>query len=410
MNDSQPDEINVCLVTLYYYPVLSGATERFRRYAPKLLQRGIRLQVMTLQGENTPLHEVFEGIEIERFPLGPSAGDPSAALLQQVEKRWKEASRYPEILQIISHSLQGTPAVWRARWRGIACLNTITMSPFEVSTFAERLKIWVYQWLRQLPFHYLVTSSGVVSRSIEKQGVSKKRIAVIHNGVDIQRFKPVASLEARNQIRAELGLSEEDEIILFIGFISFRKGVDLLLKAWPEIIDRRPMARLLLVGPRRNPSLGIKKNGELDADELFAEMINTLAANAPRPERITFTGEVENIEDYLKTADVFVLPSRLEGFANVVAEAMASGLPCVLMPYQGLPEELGRPGREFLLSAYEPEKLAASIVMPLEDQNLRTSLGLAARSWAEKNLDVEKSIDAFAQLYRQLATASKVKG
>jgi glycosyltransferase involved in cell wall biosynthesis len=107
-----------------------------------------------------------------------------------------------------------------------------------------------------------------------------------------------------------------------------------------------------------------------------------MAVNSPKPERITFTGKIENVEDYLRAADVFVLPSRREGFANVVAEAMASGLPCVLTPYQGLPEEFGIPGQEFLLSSYEPEKLAASIVMPLEDQSMRTSLGLAARSWA----------------------------
>ncbi|GER80059.1 glycosyltransferase family 1 protein [Candidatus Denitrolinea symbiosum] len=120
------------------------------------------------------------------------------------------------------------------------------------------------------------------------------------------------------------------------------------------------------------------------------------------PERIKFTGEVENVEDYLCIADVFVLPSRLEGFANVVAEAMASGLPCILTPYQGLPEEFGNPGQEYILGSYDPDDLAESIVLLLENQSKRDVIGRAARNWVEKNLDVEKSIDSFELLYRRL--------
>jgi glycosyltransferase involved in cell wall biosynthesis len=161
----------------------------------------------------------------------------------------------------------------------------------------------------------------------------------------------------------------------------------------------------LLVGPRRSNPVGYKGVGP--NEELFVEKINIMAANSPKPERITFTGEVENVENYLCAADVFVLPSRLEGFANVVAEAMASGLPAVLTPYQGLPQEFGMPGREFLLSSYEPEKLAESIAMLLDNQGMRKQLGIAARNWAEKKLDIEMSIDSYARLYRQLAITSK---
>jgi glycosyltransferase involved in cell wall biosynthesis len=397
-------DINVCLVTLYYYPVFSGATERFRRYAPKLLQKGIRLHVMTILRDNTSYHEVLDGITIDRFYIKPSSKDPSAALLRQVLKKWKDTSHYPDVLQIISHSLQGTQYIWRSRWIGIPCLNTITMSPSELKPFIDRLKSWIYNWVRNLPFNCLVTSSRVVSQNIEKQGVSKKRIAVIPNGVDIHRFKPISSIKQRNKTRIQLGFQKDDEIILFVGFISPRKGVDLLINAWPSIICQRPKARLLLVGPKQcHPLMDKNVNSK---DNLFLDTINTKILNSPKPERITFTGEIENVEDYFHAAEVFVLPSRLEGFANVVAEAMASGLPCILTPFKGLPEEFGTPGREFILSSFQSNQLAATIIMLLENQSMRMRLGKAARSWAEKRLNVEISLVSYARLYRNLALSS----
>jgi glycosyltransferase involved in cell wall biosynthesis len=120
-------------------------------------------------------------------------------------------------------------------------------------------------------------------------------------------------------------------------------------------------------------------------------------------DRITFTGNVVNVEQYLRCADVFSFPSRHEGMANAVAEAMASGLPCITTPYIGLPKEFGTPGKEYILTQPDPKSIAQAVLKLLADESRQRALGLAARDWTIKNLDVEISVDKYADAYRRLS-------
>ena len=104
----------------------------------------------------------------------------------------------------------------------------------------------------------------------------------------------------------------------------------------------------------------------------------------------------------MKACDFFVFPSQREGMPNVVPEAMATGLPSILTPFKGLPEEFGRPGEEYLLVERTPEELADALGRVLDDPELAARLGAKAREWVEDNLDVEDSLDAYARLYAEL--------
>ena len=92
---------------------------------------------------------------------------------------------------------------------------------------------------------------------------------------------------------------------------------------------------------------------------------------------------------------------------NAVLEAMACGVPCVLTPFEGLSAELGEPGREFLLAAHDSDALAATVLEVLESADQRQKVGQAARSWVERHLDLEVSLDRYAQLYRRLAAGKR---
>src|SRR5690606_20193071 len=102
-------------------------------------------------------------------------------------------------------------------------------------------------------------------------------------------------------------------------------------------------------------------------------------------------------------ADVFVFPSRREGMPNTVLEALGCGVPSVLTPFIGLPEEFGRPGTEYLLSERTAEGLATAVTRILESPALRDELSAAGRRWVEESLGVETSLDRYAALYRELA-------
>ena len=384
------------MVTEYYSPTLKGATERFRRYAPGLRKRDVNLRVMTVQRGDTPLVEVIDAVLVRRFPVDNDRLAPSAALLGKTLQHIRGSGEWPQVLQLISHTLGGVPDVWRFRLNGVPALNTITMMPTLPQSPLRRVKRVLHQWLRYSPFNLLVTSSTVVTRCMMEQGVSSRRLVTIPNGVDTKRFHATESTGEKRALRLEMDLHPEDKIILFVGFISYRKGVDLLIEAWSQVIARQPRARLILVGLP-------EKQKQPNNEESFYRKILIKVEQTSHPERIHFVGEVDNVEVYMRAADLLVLPSRLEGMPNVVLEAMASGLPCVLTPFVGLPEEFGKPGREYLLANYDPYSLTENIVYILDNKDMNHKIALAAREWVMNNLDVEISLDKYANLYKAIA-------
>jgi glycosyltransferase involved in cell wall biosynthesis len=91
---------------------------------------------------------------------------------------------------------------------------------------------------------------------------------------------------------------------------------------------------------------------------------------------------------------------------NVVIEAMASGVPVVMTPFPTLPQEFGRQGFEYLLSDREPGALSAQMERLIRNPDIRIKLGRQGRSWMEKGMDLENTLDRYAALYRKLARSA----
>jgi len=272
--------------------------------------------------------------------------------------------------------------------------------PLETHSKTEQLKDILHHWLRYLPFNLVITNNQVMANKMTHLGISSKRIVNIPNGVDLSRFHPVSSPGEKAAIRQKLGLGVGEEIILFVGYIAPRKGVDLLVKAWSEIARMRPKAHLVLVGPYPQ-----KTQEELvgrNATSFFAKIERTIQ-ESPAPERVSFIGEVDDVESYMRAADVFVFPTRQEGSPNALMEAMATGLPCVITPFNGFSNELGESGREFLLALFNPESIAENVNHILSNQVQGQNLGQAARRFTESYCDVERSLDRYADIYKRIA-------
>jgi glycosyltransferase involved in cell wall biosynthesis len=207
-------------------------------------------------------------------------------------------------------------------------------------------------------------------------------MSVIPNGVDLERFRSNDLEREKHLARQILGISTMANVVLFVGSIIHRKGVDLLLSAFTRVAAVNPRAELVLVGPR--------DDGGTEGERAFQARIDELVRKSGVAERIRFTGHVAAVDTHLRAADVLVLPSSREGMGNVVLEAMATGVPTVLTPYLGLPDEFGAPGVQYVLSAPEADCLATHIQSLLEDMGMS---------------DV---IDAYARIYHDLAAYGTV--
>jgi glycosyltransferase involved in cell wall biosynthesis len=401
--------VNVCLGALVFHPQYAGAAVRFKRYAPELRRHGVHMSVFSGIWDNmghpdvsrdqydaeVPL-DVVDGIPIHGVPMSTGHGERSirthALALARHCERSPDAVDVVQLLNLSPGSIEG---VLKLRRAGIPIVFTNTMVAPPPRTLMQR----VQRRYARLPYRFMdciVASSGVMRDALRERGI-RGPIEVIPNGVDLRRFRPLPDVE-RLSLRERLGLASDAEIVLFVGgFIAERKGVDVLAAAWKDIARARPRARLVMVGPH----VDVIRSQEPRAK--FVRQVRSMLAESGAEDRVVLTGEVDNVEEYLQTADVFVFPSRREGMPNVVAEAYASGAPTVMTPFIGLPEEFGRPETHYVLVERTAPALAAAVVGLLEDPFRREQLAGAARQWVEDELDLERSIRMYASLYRELA-------
>lgn len=391
--------------------MLSGAGERFRRYAPGLKARGINLHVITISEVSEIQKDVVDEIEVLRLPLEVAISlrdgrhSASAPLLREARQFFKKNNYRPDILHILSHTLEGAPDVWKIRWQGIPCVQSITMMPKKIHQPGKWLKVTIHQWLRYSPFDYIVTNSNIMSNRIRTQGVSSKRIKTIPNGVDLNRFCPTESQNERLNLRKKLSLDANARIILYVGQIKPRKGTDLLIDAWKEIAKKIPDSQLVLVG---SSELKRIRQNSMDARGLsYVSEIDRMIKESGATDRVHVFGQMEDVETYMRAADLFVFPSHLEGSPNAVSESMACGLPCILTHFDGLSSELGQTNKEYSLAEFSSESIARQVCDLLENRSKREAMSKASREFALDHFNVEDTLDQYAQMYASLVKRPK---
>ncbi|MFJ8253863.1 glycosyltransferase [Streptomyces sp. NPDC094466] len=222
-------------------------------------------------------------------------------------------------------------------------------------------------------------------RTGQEAGIAA-RWSVIHNGIDLDRFRPGGSRD-RAEARASLPLLESlgrvAPLVVCVGRLTRQKGQDVLLRAWRRVPHAG--ARLVLVGD------GPDRAG--------------LEASAPPG--VLFTGACEDVLPWIHAADVLVLPSRWEGMALAPLEAMACGRPVVMTDVNGARESLP-PGHEdhCLVPPEDPEALAAALTALLIDPELREALSRRAMRHTRASFDVRRTAGAVAGLYQELVGLS----
>jgi glycosyltransferase involved in cell wall biosynthesis len=111
---------------------------------------------------------------------------------------------------------------------------------------------------------------------------------------------------------------------------------------------------------------------------------------------------VENVQDYLRAADLFILPSHFEGMPNALLEAMACGLPVVATSVSGVMDLIKHGQNGLLVEPGRADRLADAIVRLLEDREMALLMGIEARKTMEQFYSIKAVTSAYAELYTQL--------
>jgi glycosyltransferase involved in cell wall biosynthesis len=244
-----------------------------------------------------------------------------------------------------------------------------------------------------------VCCSGLQLEAYRQAGYPASKVVFIPNGVDPARFSPCASEEARARLRTDLEIPAGEFVVITVGAMIQRKGIDLLVEAWIRFRSGRDRGLLLLAGPDRSSDKGS------GVDDRFIAAIRERVAAAGLSESVRFTGKVPNVPDFLRASDAFLLMSRGEGFPVAILEAMLTDLPVVLW---NLPDyggyDLADGTNVLLLPPFEVGALAAALGRLADDPALRRQLGQEGRKLASR-FTLERSMAGYAEVYRSLVAS-----
>ncbi|GBE04404.1 lipopolysaccharide core biosynthesis protein RfaG [bacterium BMS3Abin10] len=223
----------------------------------------------------------------------------------------------------------------------------------------------------------IIANSNMVKQDIlHHYPVPEDKIQVIHNGIDLNRYRP-AGKEQKEALKRSLGVVDikDSRIILFAGGDFRRKGLSVLFKAF-SLMDRKDL-KLIVAGRPVN--------------QRYAEEAKKLGIDKD----IIFRGAEKKIEDLYAISDIFVLPTIYDPFSNAVLEAMASGLPVVTTSSNGASELIDNGKQGFVIqdpldSGMLAEKISAALLNS-EDMGRQAHIKASGCS-------IEKAVDKIINL------------
>jgi glycosyltransferase involved in cell wall biosynthesis len=209
--------------------------------------------------------------------------------------------------------------------------------------------------------------------------------AIVPLGIATEKYgRPMS----RPTFRARWPDLEAKKLIMYLGRISYTKGLDLLVLAFSRVASKHSDAHLVLVGPDYE-GYGLKLRGMLSTAGLTG--------------RVTFTGLVSEEDKYsaLSDADIFILPSHTEAFGLVMLEAMASKVPVITTDRAALSAEFAS-ANAALVAKSNVDSLAQAIDRLLEDQALRSQLATAGYQLVNERFTWDQTAGRFVDLYQRL--------
>jgi glycosyltransferase involved in cell wall biosynthesis len=241
------------------------------------------------------------------------------------------------------------------------------------------LGAWGAIWRRA---HAVVAISGAVRDwLVIAHRVRSERIRVIHYGIETEKWQSCAT-----DLRAQWGLAG-CRVIGAMGRLEPRKGFDLLLRAMPELVKRVPDVRLCLAG---HDPWG------------YGETLRRMADELGLADYVRFAGFQSDVASFLHALDVFVFPTRSEGFGQVAIEAMAAQKPVVANRVVALEEIVVEGETGFLVNAEDAIEFASAIARLLLDPERATRMGAAGARRVHEYFNAAHMAEETHRLYEDI--------
>jgi glycosyltransferase involved in cell wall biosynthesis len=237
-----------------------------------------------------------------------------------------------------------------------------------------------YRLMSRVPDRVFAVSEGVRQHCVAVDRIKPSLVETIYNGIDVADWD-TASTPAKLP-----GAS----VVATVGNIRRVKGHDIFIKAAASIVAQFPRVSFNIAGDVLEPD--------------YFEELQTLIRSLNLSDHFHFVGGVANLREYLSTADIFVLPSRSEGFSNAIVEAMAASLPVVATNVGGNAEAVTDGVNGFIVQSEDPAALAAAIARLLSAPSRAQEMGAAGKKLASEKFTTDAMMQQITLAYASLLT------
>lgn len=361
----------------------SSSVERVVEQTVPLVQKAMEIRVYGVVGKGLPPQGMISGVPYFRLPSGTSY---YRFLLRSLYK-WKpdvaEVHNRPFLAQRLKMHLPGVKVVLTLH------SNTFISPPY--------MNKQLFGQIASLMDGIIVNSRFLLEDIVSYHPWLKDKITINHLGVNLEQFSPPFSPVAKALREAKLAHYgwKGRRVVLFVGRLIPDKGVHHLIEALPQIINKHPEVLLLIIGSATYGS---------DRETPYTRKLKN-AAKSYQP-WVSFLPFVPHsgIADWYAIADIVVVPSSpREAFGLVNVEAMAAGAPVIASSAGGIPEIVENGVNGFLVpSDHLTTGLTERINGLLDNESLRTQIGMAGRESVRQRFRWDHTAERWAQLIQNI--------
>ncbi len=394
--------MRILMVISQFHPLIGGTEKQAQLLAKKLIEKGVNVDIVTGRWNfEAPRKEMVDGIEVFRnfccWGMFGMNKHHTIRVLRGITYVFSlgvflflhgrkydiihvHQVLYPAFVSVlISKKLLKKPVIGKSASSGptsdIERLRRVPFGYFQLNFLLKELD-------------HLVAISKATGKDFKQIGYSESRISYIPNGVEV----PLQGKIKYNQVIQ----------VITITRLSQEKGVDVLLRAWAEVLREEKGLKLLIVG-----------YGSLDSH------LRSLSSFLGIAESVNFVGMTQDASSYLKRSDIFVLSSRSEGMSNALLEAMSYGIPCIATQVGGNGELLGAeddgiPSGGYILARNgllvnpdDATALSKAMRYLIRNERAREKMGRGARTFIRENYSIDLVAERYIDLYQSILTGRR---
>ncbi|MDP7457108.1 MAG: glycosyltransferase family 4 protein [Candidatus Woesearchaeota archaeon] len=375
---------NVCIVSDFYSPYMSGLELSVIRQANELCSRGHKVTVLASTQKKLPKIEKFKNLTIYRFrSISILKKSPTFRLAFPLEREVKHILlkekidlihfHLPSYLTYITYKASKKLKMPTVTTMHFQSLNHMTLNiPWAHNTFIHKILLEKIIKLSERTKAMIFPSKNLMG-DFKKMAHSSRYVP---NPVDSKFFKKYSKKNSSN-----------NKTIFFAGRLMKEKNIAILLKAMPDILQQIPDTHLIISG-----------EGYLN------KSLIQLAQNLNISKSVTFTGMVKHdqMPSLYQQCDIFVLPSFYEAQPLVLLEAMASSKALIVSSSILSASELVKENKNgFLFNPTDKKELAEKIITLLKNKKLREQFGRESYKMAQE-FTLKKSIDKLENIYQEI--------